>query len=257
LVLLLGEVAQVNRVTEKSIGLFLAALVLGLIIGLGLGYAFPIEAGILTEQQVRETIRQSPGWEDLDVKPETIRFLSLSLGLREGERVWVAEYECAGRYWLVGRMSTPPYARIFMRVVMNARTGERVFIESHDLPFPENLLTAEDVRSKIVEELDSRDPYVLKGLSSIELKRETVEFRSFVLVCSMRHTPSETYRWFVEFEGEGRSRGGLVGYNLITGEIEEVEPSFKRMLFRMTVDARSGKLGHIGASSLDIIDRPR
>lgn len=253
--------------TEKSIALFVAALVLGLIIGLGIGYGFPYEAGILTEQEVHEIIREHPGSRiggedpyrmDLEVKPETIWFLSLSFDFREGKRVWVVEYECAGRSWVRGIMSAPPYTRKYVRVVMDARTGERVLTEAHDLPFPENALTAEDVHGRIVEELDSRDPYIFPGISSLELKRETVEFRSFILVYFMKHTPTETYRWFVEFEGEARAWGiGIARINPTTGEIEEVEPSFQRILFRMTVNAGTGELSYAGATSRDIINPPR
>ncbi|MDH5363216.1 MAG: hypothetical protein OEW84_07875 [Aigarchaeota archaeon] len=224
-----------TRTTEKSIALFVAALVLGLIIGLGIGYAFPYEAGILTEQQVRQTIRQSPDIEDLEVKPETIRFLTMSLEFRERERVWVVEYECAGRSWLVGRMSAPPHARKFVRVVMDARTGGRVLIEAYDLPFPQNVLTAEDVRGKIVEELGvgpTTQPFPF-----IQVKPETVEFRSFILVCYMKYTPTEIYRWLVEYECEGRGVG-VVAVRFNDSEI--IEPSFHRMLLREMVDARTG-----------------
>lgn len=177
-----------TRTREKSIGLFLAALVLGLIIGLGIGYGFPYEAGILTEQQVGQITRQSPCSEDLEVRPETIRFLSLSLDFRKGERVWVVEYECAGRFWLVGKMSAPPFTRKFVRVVVDARTGEKILTEAYDLPFPENVLTAADVRDKIAEELGvgpTTNPF-----PSVEVRPETVEFRSLILVCYMKYSPT-------------------------------------------------------------------
>lgn len=235
-----------TRTTEKPIVLFLAALVIGLVIGLGLGYGFPYEKpGILTKEQVRQAIRERPGGKDLDVKPETIRFLSLSLDSTQGEPIWIVEYECVGRSSL-RHMSGHPFTRKLVRVLMNARTGERVCVEAYDLPFPENVLTAEDVQSKIVEELGvgptfSRFPFV-------EVKPETVEFRCFILVSLMKYTPSETYRWLVEYECDARGTG-LVTVRLNDSKV--VEPSFDRWLFRLVIEAHTGELTEAEISKLD------
>jgi len=89
---------------------------------------------VLTEEEVRRLITEHPGILHLEVKPETIEFLSLRLVPIEesplGEdikkienlpdKVWVVEDEGEGRVWL-GTIGPPPAnTRKFVRVVIDA-----------------------------------------------------------------------------------------------------------------------------------------
>jgi len=76
----------------------IAVLLIALVIGFGMGYwVLPKELNVLTEEQVRQIVRERPGSMRLEMRPETVEFLDLFLSLREGKRVWIVEYECEGR----------------------------------------------------------------------------------------------------------------------------------------------------------------
>ena len=98
--------------------------VAGLLIGLLIGYGLlSKEPGILAEEQIRQIVRERPGSMHLDVKPETVEFVNLSLEFREGRRVWVVDYECEGRTIPLPGMSIQPFTRMLIRVVRDAYTG--------------------------------------------------------------------------------------------------------------------------------------
>jgi len=102
---------------------------------------------VLTEEEVRRLITEHPGILHLEVKPETIEFLSLRLVPIEesplGEdikkienlpdKVWVVEYECEGRVWLGTIGPPPPFTRKFVRVVIDAYTGQQISSHAEDV----------------------------------------------------------------------------------------------------------------------------
>ena len=106
---------------------------------------------VLTEEEVRQLIIGHPGDMHFEVKPETIEFLSAELvpieesPLAEDinerelpEKVWVVKYECEGRAYLqiickITGNPPPPFTRKFVRVVIDAYTGERISCHAEDL----------------------------------------------------------------------------------------------------------------------------
>ena len=74
----------------------------------------------------------------LEVKPETIRFLTISLDLRK--KIWVVEYEIEGRGTGIvavridettgeEEICEPRFTRMLIRVVIDARTGKKIRME--------------------------------------------------------------------------------------------------------------------------------
>ena len=114
-------------------------LLVALVIGLGIGYwILPKEPNVLTDEQVRQRIRKWPCGTDihLEVKPETIEFLNLSLDFREGKKVWVAEYECEARsigFYLPEEYDDIPFSPIVIQVVIDAYTGGPISMQYLDL----------------------------------------------------------------------------------------------------------------------------
>jgi len=227
-----------QAIIAKRLRKWMIVFSIGLAVVFGIGYGLiPKETGVLTEQQIRQIIREHPGNGQLEVKPETIVFQNLALEFVEGKRVWVAEYECEGRWWLPRIMSAPPFTRMLIKAVTDARTGEKTYMEALDLPVPKDVLTVEEIRRLVVE-----DPGGVLRMD-IEVKPETIEFRSLLLVCFMKNTPSKTYKWVVEYVCEGRGKGvGIARINETTGELEIMEPRFSRMSFQVIIDARNGRL---------------
>jgi len=104
---------------------------------------------VLTEEEVRRLIMEHPGAIHFEVRPETIEFLSLELmpieesplaeeiGEMENfpDKVWVVEYECEGRVWLGTIGPPPPFTRKFVRVVIDAYTGQQISCHAEDAPY--------------------------------------------------------------------------------------------------------------------------
>ena len=119
---------------EKKLRDCLLFAVAGLLIGFAMGYGLlPKEPGILSEGQIRQIIMERPGSMHLEVKPETVEFVNLSLEFREGRRVWVVDYECEGRPIPLPGMSIQQFTRMSIRVVRDAYTGGLMYSGSVDL----------------------------------------------------------------------------------------------------------------------------
>ena len=227
------EKSQKAKGLKRTIPIWvLAGLLVGFIIGYGL---IPKEPGILTEEQVRQIIRENPGDRLVAARPETVEFLNLSLGFTEGRRVWVVEYECEGRFLISSYvlMRIPPLTRILVRAVIDAYTGEKLYAVSQDVePRTVDVLSEKEVRRFIM-----KDP-VPHGF--VEVKPETIDFRSLGLVCLSRLL--QVYVWVVDFEIEGRGIGVYeLRVNETTGELEALENPFHLMRFYDIIEARSGR----------------
>ena len=101
----------------------------------------------LTEEEVRQLIMEYPGGHHLDVKNETIEFLSVELVPVEDspfyedfknwedlpDRVWVVEYECEARVWGPAGTPPPPFTRKFVQVIINAYTGRKIRLHAENI----------------------------------------------------------------------------------------------------------------------------
>jgi len=143
------------KVKEKHF--LLALLIAGMTCGVVgyIGYTLVISSRparqVLTEDEVRRLITEHPGALHLEVKPETIEFLSLELvpieesplaeeiGEMENlpDKVWVVEYECDGRIWDPPKpgeeVTLPPFTPKFVQVVIDAYTGQKISCRAEDV----------------------------------------------------------------------------------------------------------------------------
>jgi len=149
------------KVKEKY--LLVALVMVGTICGVVgyIGYTLLISSRparqVLTEEEVRRLITEHPSEPHFEVRPETIEFLSLELvpieesplaeeiGEMENlpDKVWVVEYECDGRVWLGTIGPPPPFTRMFVRVVIDAYTGQKISSHAENIE-PEQLITFEE-----------------------------------------------------------------------------------------------------------------
>ena len=208
-------------------------------IGFGIGYwIIPKEPNMLTEEQVRQIVREHPGSMHLEVKPETIEFLDLFLSLTEGKTVWIVEYQCEGRS-VVGPLpegyDPPPFVRMLAQVAIDAYTGDmasmyaiplEIYVEpivsvgSKPVDPP---LEGDEVRTLIMQ-----DPHV----SDFEVKPETVWFLNITFDDAEKV-------WVVEYHIEGRQAG-----------LDEA-PSMP-MYFRAVIDADTGERISVEKIELEI-----
>jgi hypothetical protein len=217
----------------------IAVLLIALVIGFGIGYwVLPKEPNVLTEEQVRQIVRERPGSMHLEVRPETVEFLNLFLGLREGKMVWIVEYECEGRSTgipLPEGYDPPPFVRMLAQVVIDAYTGDMasmhaIPLETYVEPMvsvgskPVDLpLEGDEVRTLIME-----DPYV----SDFEVKPETVWFLNIT-------SDYAEEVWVVEYHIEGRQAG-------------MDEDPFMPMYFRAVIDRDTGEKISVEKIELEI-----
>ena len=154
---------SIGRVKMKRKHLLIALVIAGMVCGVVgyIGYTLLISSRparqVLTEEEVRRLITEHPGILHLEVKPETIEFLSLELvpieesplaeeiGEMENfpDKVWVVKYECDGRVWLGTIGPPPPFTRKFVRVVIDAYTGQTISSHTENIE-PEQLITFEE-----------------------------------------------------------------------------------------------------------------
>ena len=137
--------------------LLVALVIAGMICGIAgyIGYTLVISSRparqVLTEDEVRRLITEHPSALHLEVKPETIKFLSLELvpieesplaeeiGEMENlpDKVWVVEYECDGRIWGPPKpgeeVTPPPFTPKFVQVVIDAYTGQQISCRAEDV----------------------------------------------------------------------------------------------------------------------------
>ncbi len=134
-------------------------LLIGLIIGFGLGYSLipkgrkTVAWRVLSVEEVRQlTLKNLDVWMGLELKPETLGFISLNLVQKAkvwvGEKplAWVVEYRCDARG--TGTVAVPindsntvpselPFSPMLFRMEFNAYTGRMNYAEgwySADLP---------------------------------------------------------------------------------------------------------------------------
>ncbi|MDH5687746.1 MAG: hypothetical protein OEZ48_07790 [Candidatus Bathyarchaeota archaeon] len=217
----------------------IAVLLIALAIGFGLGYwVLPKEPNVLTEEQVRQIVRERPGSMHLEVRPETVKFLDLFLSLREGKMVWIVEYKCEGRsigFYLPEGYDPPPFVRMLAQVVIDAYTGDIISMQTSPMEIyvepmvlvgskPVELpLEGDEVRTLIVE-----DPYV----PDLEVRSETV----WLLNITFDYAEKV---WVVEYHIEGRQ--AAMG-----------EAPFMPMYFRAVIDRDTGEKISVEKIELEI-----